>query len=152
MPINIPVAGRGEAGAKAGSGTRGARAATFVPPHLLEQQRARAHFRSLIYGTRVLTMCLRTARPLSVWVSRHNYKVYSPAVACTADRSHAGGSAQRLGVMQIACAGIPHWRRPAVTCSVFSACLARKVGGGAAGRACCRRARAPAALACRNGP
>ncbi len=49
MPINIPVAGRGDAGGKAGSGARAARAATFVPPHLLEQQRARAHSRALIH-------------------------------------------------------------------------------------------------------
>ncbi len=42
MPINIPMMGRAGSGEGAGDPEGAGRAATFVPPHLLEQQRAPA--------------------------------------------------------------------------------------------------------------
>lgn len=42
MPINIPMMGRGASGDPAGGVGAAGRAATFIPPHLLDQQRVRA--------------------------------------------------------------------------------------------------------------
>lgn len=42
MPINIPMMGRGASGDPTGGLAAAGRAATFIPPHLLDQQQVRA--------------------------------------------------------------------------------------------------------------